>query len=581
MDFFSILTLIGGLGLFLFGMNMMGDHLKKLAGGKLEMILSKLTANNFMGFLLGFFVTAVIQSSAATIVMLVGFANSGIMVLGQTIGIIAGANVGTTVTAWILSLARINGESFILKMFTPTSFTPVLMGVGVIMSMVCKTDKNKNLAGILIGFSILMFGMITMSDAMSGLNESPAFGHMLIMFSNPVMGIIIGTLLTAVIQSSSASVGILQAMSLTGAIPYATAIPIILGQNIGASVTPILSAITGKTEGKRVALACLYIKIIGVVVVGFIFYALNAFFRFAFMEQSIGMVEIAVVHTLFNILATIVILPFAKGIEKLTVMTLKGNPEDKDRRFDVLDEKFLSIPSFAIERSRELVCEMANMTNEMVKSSISLIDNYDYDIMKRLQENEEFVDLYEDKISTFLVKVASANPSTKDSEEITELLHCIGEFERISDHAVNIGDALPDSGKWIDFSPNAKKELKTISDAVCDILSMTISAFTEKNLKTASQVEPLEQVIDELRSRIKANHVRRLQNGRCSIEVGLILNDLLNNFERIADHCSNVAVCLLEIAHGSFEIHEYLNVIKTSDGPFVKQYQEFMSKYAL
>ena len=582
MDFFSILTLIGGLGLFLYGMDVMGDNLKKLAGGKLEMILSKLTSNNIMGFLLGFFVTAIIQSSSATTVMLVGFVNSGIMKLAQTIGVIQGANVGTTVTAWILSLTGITGDTFILKMFKPTSFTPLLMGIGVIMTMVAKKDKNKDIGGILIGFSVLMFGMNIMSDAMSGLKNSEAFGQMLVMFSNPIMGILAGTILTAIIQSSSASVGILQALALTGAIPYSTAIPIILGQNIGTTITPILSSITGNTESKRVAFACLYIKILGVIIVGAGFYVLNAVFEFDFMNSNISVLAIATIHTLFNVISTVILMPFSKAIEKMTVVTIKKKKNEENTQFDTLDDRFLDIPSFAIDKCRELVCEMAEKTRDLILKSTGLMYNYDKDLVKAIGEGEDAIDMYEDKISTYLVKISSGNLSSKDSKTVTELLHCIGDFERISDHAESITRSMTEvHDKQISFSSEAQKELEVISRAVTDVLVMTTDAFINEDLELAKNVEPLEQVVDKLRNKIKTNHVARLQDGKCSIELGFILSDLLNNFERVADHCSNIAACLLEIAHGSFDVHEYLNELKSGDDEFIKQYREYKKKYVL
>ncbi len=582
MDFFSILALVGGLGLFLYGMDVMGDSLKKLAGGRLEAILSKLTANKLMGFLLGFFVTAVIQSSSATTVMLVGFVNSGIMKLSQSLSIIMGANVGTTVTSWLLSLSGIDGSTFILKLFKPTSFTPVLMAVGVIMSMTCKSDKKKDVASILMGFAVLMFGMDMMSDAMSGLKDSPAFAQMLIMFSNPIMGIIAGTLLTAIIQSSSASVGILQALSLTGAIPYSTAIPIILGQNIGTTITPILSSISGNTESKRVAIACLYIKLIGVIVVSVAFYVLHGIFDFAIMDTNVNIMSIATIHTLFNILSTVILMPFCNFIERLTIKTFKTKAPEESTVFDTLDERFLSIPSFAVEKCRDLIFDMIKIAQTTVTDATSLLYEYNADTVKSIEKDEKLIDVYEDKLSTYLVKISSENLSVKDSKEVTELLHCIGDIERISDHAVNISEAMTEiADKGISFSEKAYDELKVIAKAVNDVLDITTNSLINEDLTLAGHVEPLEQVIDKLKTKIKTNHIIRLQGGQCSIELGFILSDLLTNFERIADHCSNIAVCLLEISHGSFETHEYLNNIKTTDDSFVKQYEEYKQKYII
>ena len=583
MDIFSILTLAGGLAMFLYGMDVMGDNLKKLAGGKLESILSKLTSNRFKGFLLGFFVTAVIQSSSATTVMLVGFVNSGIMKLGQTISIIMGANIGTTVTAWLLSLSGISGDTFWLKIFKPTSFTPVLMAVGVIMNMMCKSDKKKDIGAILVGFAVLMFGMDTMSDAMSGLKDSPAFGQMLIMFSNPVMGILVGTLLTAIIQSSSASVGILQALSLTVAIPYSTAIPIILGQNIGTTITPILSAITGNTESKRVAIACLYIKVIGVVAVCAVFYILHGILDFAFMNTNVTILSIATIHTLFNLFSTIILMPFCKLIEKLTIMTFKDTKPRETTAFDTLDDRFLDMPSFAVEKCRELICDMIDIAHKSVSDATKLIEGFDKEAVNKIEESEGLVDMYEDKISTYLVKLAGGNLTNRDSKQVTELLHCVGDIERISDHAVNITEALEElHDKELSFSASAIKDITVISAAVNEILDLSSKALATNDLDIARNVEPLEQVIDKLKLKIKANHIQRLQSGDCSMEMGFILSDLLTNFERVADHCSNIAVCMIELAHGSFDTHEYLNNVKTSgDEAFVSMYNQYKQKYVI
>ena len=582
MDLFSILTLLGGLGLFLYGMNVMGDNLKKLAGGKLETILSKLTSNKFKGFLLGFVITAIIQSSSATTVMLVGFVNSGIMKLSQTISVILGANLGTTVTSWILSLGGISGDTLLLKLFKPTSFTPLLMIVGVVMSMSCKSDKKKDIAYILIGFAALMFGMDMMSDAMSGLKDSDAFGNILVMFSNPIMGILVGTALTAIIQSSSASVGVLQALSITGAIPYSTAIPIIFGQNIGTTITPILSSITGNTESKRVAFACLYIKIIGVTVISVFFYSLNAIFDFGFMSSNVNIFSIATIHTLFNMFDAIVLMPFAKSIEKLTVKTIKSKRIEKSSLFDALDERFLEIPSFAIEQCRELVCNMARISRESVLSAVSMLDGYDVETYQRIQDNEKLVDTYEDKLSSYFVKLSSEKMSQTDSKAVTKLLHCIGDIERISDHAEGISLLLKEmQEKNKSFSASAQKELKVISMAVNDILFLTTTAFIKDDIEGAKNVEPLEQVIDKLKLKIKDNHIARLQNGQCSIELGFVLSELLNNFARIADHCSNIAVCLIELSLDNFDTHEYLNNIKNTDIKFVEQYNLYKTKYVL
>lgn len=584
MDFFSILSLLGGLALFLYGMNSMGEGLKKLSGGKLKSILGRLTSNRFKGFFLGFAVTALIQSSSATTVMLVGFVNSGIMKLSQTISIIMGANIGTTVTAWLLSLSGISGDSFWVKIFKPSSFTPILAVVGVIMTMASNKDKNRDIGSILIGFSILMFGMETMSSSMDGLKDSTAFSHMLVMFANPVMGILMGTVLTAIIQSSSASVGILQALSLSGAINFSTALPIILGQNIGTTITPILSAINGNTDSKRVAISCLYIKLIGVIIISVIFYTLNMIMRFSFMDSTIGVVSIAVIHTLFNILSTVILMPFCNSIEKLADISIRSKKEEKKTDvFDTLDERFLSVPSFAVEKCHQLVCQMADISNSSIIKATELLRNFDKKKIKEINDSEDLVDTYEDKISTYLVRLAGSKLSDKDSREVTKLLHVIGDVERISDHAVNIMRGAEEiNSKEIKFSEEAIREIHIISDAVCEILSLAVEALKNEDCEIAKKVEPLEQIIDKLKYKIKNNHVARLRDGNCTVEMGFILSDLLNNYERVSDHCSNIAVCLLEIANNSFETHEYLNHVKNDgENEFFELYAAYRKKYSI
>ncbi len=584
MDIFSILSLIGGLALFLYGMDLMGDGLKKLAGGKLESILSRLTSTRWRGFLLGFIVTAIIQSSSATTVMLVGFVNSGIMKLGQTISIIMGANIGTTVTSWLLSLTGIDGSTVILKLLKPESFTPILAVIGVIMTMMSKTDKKKNTGFILIGFAILMFGMETMSGAVEGLKSNESFTNILTMFSNPVMGILVGTLFTAIIQSSSASVGILQALALTCVIPYSTAIPVILGQNIGTTITPIISSISGNTESRRVAVSCLYIKMIGVIVVTGIFYLLDAVFAFEFMDAQVSVLNIAIIHTLFNILSTIILMPFCSFIEKLSVKTIKGTKKAETTDvFDTLDERFLTVPSFAVEKCRELVCEMAEIARDAFFKSTTLLKDFSMEAFNEVLDSESLVDRYEDKTSTYLVKISAQYLSKKDSKEVTELLHCIGDIERISDHAVNIAEAaLEMHEKDVSFSKQAERDIEVITNAVSEVLTLAVNALNNEDLDVAKKVEPLEQVIDRLKRKIKAGHIERLQQGGCTMELGFILSDLLTNYERVADHSSNIAVCLIEIANDSFETHEYLQSIKNhNDKSFDELYEEYKAKYAL
>ncbi len=585
MDIFSILSLIGGLALFLFGMDLMGDGLKKLAGGKLESILARLTANRFLGFLLGFIVTAVIQSSSATTVMLVGFVNSGIMKLGQTISIIMGANIGTTVTSWLLSLTGIEGSTTFLKLLKPESFTPILAVIGVIMTMMAKTDKKKDIGTIFIGFAVLMFGMETMSDSVSGLKDNESFTNILTMFSNPIMGILVGTVFTAIIQSSSASIGILQALSLSCVIPYSTAIPVLLGMNIGTTITPIISSISGNTESRRVAISCLYIKMIGVVIVTAAFYILHYIIGFnEFMNAQSTVFTIAVIHTLFNILSTVILMPFCSSIEKLAIKSIKSNkPAEESDIFDTLDDRFLSIPAFAVEKCRDLVCDMAKLSQDSFILATELFDDYSNEKYNRIAEMESLVDKYEDKTSTYLVKIASNNMSSKDSKAVTELLHCIGDIERISDHAVNIAKVAKEMfDKEVSFSEQAQKDIKVITSASLEVLNMAVSSLINEDLSVARSVEPLEQVVDRLKRKIKSNHISRLKQGDCTMELGFILSDLLTNYERVADHCSNIAVCLIEIAHDSFETHEYLSNVKNhNDQSFDEQYEFYKEKYSI
>ncbi len=584
MDIFTVLTLIGGLALFLYGMDLMGDSLKKLAGGKLESTLAKLTSTRIKGFLLGFIVTAIIQSSSATTVMLVGFVNSGIMKLGQTISIIMGANIGTTVTSWLLSTADIQGTATLIKLFKPESFTPILALIGFLMTVVGKNDKKKNTGYILMGFAVLMFGMETMSGAMEGLKDNAAFTQMLTVFSNPLIGILFGTIFTAIIQSSSASVGVLQALALTCNIPFSTAIPVILGQNIGTTVTPIISSINANTESKRVAISCLYIKTIGVIVVAGVFYLLNAFIGFEFLHNDVGAMDIAIVHTLFNILSTVILLPFCKLIENLALKTIPDKKHDKEQdAFATLDERFLDIPAFAVEKCKDLVYEMARITSKAYKLSVSLIDNYSPEVFAEVQKLESLVDKYEDKTSTYLVRIAETQLSSKDSKVVTELLHCIGDIERISDHTLNIAEAGKEVfDKQIKFSDKAKKDIGIMASAVEEILELSTQTLFNEDLEFAKHVEPLEQVIDRLKRKIKNGHISRLRQGDCTMELGFVLSDILNDFERISDHCSNIAVCVIEITNDSFEVHEYLNQLKSGEvAEFSNMYESYKQKYAM
>lgn len=582
MDIFTVLSLIGGLVMFLYGMELMGDSLKKLAGGKLESVLAKLTSTKLKGFMLGLIVTAVIQSSSATTVMLVGFVNSGIMKLGQTISIIMGANIGTTVTAWLLSTADIQGTATLIKLFKPQSFTPILAAIGLLMTMSAKNDKKKETGSILIGFAILMFGMDMMSGAVEGLRDNETFTSLLTMFSNPVMGIIAGTVFTAIIQSSSASVGVLQALALSCIIPYQTAIPVILGQNIGTTITPIISSISGNTESKRVALTCLYIKMIGVIVVTGIFYLVNSIVGFSFMTERVSAMDIAVVHTLFNIISTVILIPFCSQIEKLAIISIKAKKNEKKTDvFDTLDDRFLTMPGFAVEKCKDLVCDMAVISGAALKKATRLMEEYSEEEFEEVNALESKIDKYEDKTSTYLVRVAEHQMSAKDSRIVSELLHCIGDIERISDHALNIAKAAKEvNAKKINFSESARADIAIIAEAVEEILKLATTALVNDDLSVAKRVEPLEQVIDRLKRKIKNGHISRLRQGDCTMELGFVLSDLLTNYERVADHCSNIAVCVIEIAHDSFQTHEYLNKFKSGEeSDFNEMYEAYKAKY--
>lgn len=581
MTIFSVFSLLGGLAFFLFGMNTLGDGLEQLSGGRLEKTLERMTSNTFKGFVLGAGVTAVIQSSSATTVMVVGFVNSGIMKLRQAIGIILGANVGTTITAWVLSLSGIEGDSFIMQMLKPINFSPIFAFVGIILIMFTKTGKKKDIGGILVGFAILMFGMDLMSNAVAPLAEVPEFTQFLTMFSNPLFGVLAGAALTAVIQSSSASVGILQALSATGSITYAMAIPIVMGQNIGTCVTAMISCIGAKKNAKRAAFVHLYFNVIGTVVWLIIFYSVNAFIHFSFINEVVGPADIAIIHTAFNLLSTALLLPFVKQLEKLACLTIKDKQTDEETIF--IDERFLNTSAIATEQCTSMAVRMANRSCRTILESLALMKKYDEKSAEHIIESEEKIDQYEDVLGSYLVKLSSRKLTLKDSKEVSRLLHCIGDFERIGDHAINILNSAKEMDeKKIDFSEKAKKELSVIIDALTEVLEMTIVAFENNDVALAEKIEPLEQVIDKLSDRLKTRHIKRLQSGECTIELGFILSDLLTNCERVSDHCSNIAVCIIQINMESFETHEYLHEIKAEvEGKFEERYDEYLEKYRL
>ena len=591
MDIFGVLTLFGGLALFLYGMDTMGQGLEKVSGGRLEKILEKLTSNPIKAVLLGAGVTAVIQSSSATTVMVVGFVNSGIMKLSQAVGVIMGANIGTTVTSWILSLTGIESSNFFIQLLKPSSFSPILAVIGIIFMMFSKKERKKDIGTIMIGFAVLMFGMETMSDAVKPLADVPEFTGILTMFSNPILGLIAGAVLTAVIQSSSASVGILQALCATGAVSYGTALPIIMGQNIGTCVTALLSSIGANKNARRAALVHLYFNLIGTAIFMVVFYATNAFVHFAFLADAATPVGIAVIHSCFNVAATIVLLPFSEGLVTLACMTIPdaagaaaaAAQEETQDEFGLLDVRFLDTPAFAVEQCRNMTVRMAKLAKAALFMSVELLDEYDEKKAEAVAALEDRVDHYEDELGTYMVKLGSRHLSKNDSSTISLLLHCIGDFERISDHAMNLMEAAKEKHeKQMEFSKKAQKELSVFTSAVKDILELSIQSFENNDGGTAALVEPLEEVIDDLNTCVKANHIRRLQKGKCTIEQGFVLSDISTNYERVADHCSNIAISVIEIARDGFDTHGYLvNLKRENDPKFAAQVELYRQKYAL
>ena len=578
MTIFNVFSLLGGLALFLFGMDIMGKALEKQAGGQLQKILSKLTDNPLKGFFLGLCVTAVIQSSSATTVMVVGFVNSGIMELHQAIGVIMGSNVGTTVTSWILSLSGLQGDSLLIQLLKPTSFSPVLAFIGILLYM-CKSEKKKGVGTILIGFAVLMTGMTTMSNAVLPLQNEAWFTSLFTRFSNPLLGVLVGALVTGIIQSSSASVGILQALSATGVITYGSAIPIIMGQNIGTCVTALISSVGANKNARRAAMVHLYFNIIGVTLFLTVFYGANLLLDFAFVNETVTAWGIAVVHSIFNLTATAVLLPFANGLEKLAILTI---PDDAEKEsFALLDERLLNTPAVAVERARAATADMAELARVGVVQAMSLTHKWDDSLAQKVREEEEKVDKYEDALGTYLVKLSSREMSHADSQSVNTLLHTISDFERISDHSVNILSSAEEiHAKSIEFSKDAQEELQVLEGAVQDVLSRTTDAFRKGDLHMAGKVEPLETVVDELVRAIKARHVARLQTGSCSIEYGFVLEDLLTNYERVCDHCSNVAVAQIEVAQDSFDTHAYLNDLRYgNETKESEQFQRRLDRY--
>ena len=595
MGIFEILTLVCGLALFLYGMDVMGDALKKSAGRKLKTILGNLTSNKFKGFLLGLGVTAIIQSSSATTVMVVGFVNSGTMLLGQAVGVIMGANVGTAVTAWITALNGIEGgaqASAWLEWLKPDAWMPILAIIGIALIMFSKKSKMKDVGAILMGFAVLMTGMDIMSQAVSGLKNDPGFCQMLTMFENPILGVLAGTILTAVVQSSSASIGILQALAIgTGAISFGAAIPIILGQNIGTCITAILSSLGANKNGKRAAFVHLYFNVIGVAfwlsmyyLVGWILGLTGAFDLFGLANGNmIDMWGIAIVHTVFKILSVISLAPISNLLEKLACLTVRGSDKKGDEYTDMLDDRLLATPSVAIDRSRAVACHMAEVAMTSFSKSLALFDNYDSKVADEIRSEENAVDIYEDALGSYLVKLSEQDMDTIDSHEVTKLLHMIGDLERISDHAVNLIESVEElRDKNLSFSDSAKKELHSLMGAVDEILVITKGALVESDMVKAASVEPLEQVVDYLKDQIRLQHTLRLQKSECTIEHGFVLADVLTNLERVSDHCSNIAGCLIEMSkHESLGVHEYLHEVKAGSPEFTKLYNGFLEKYSI
>ena len=594
MDVFDILTLVCGLALFLYGMDVMGDALKKSAGRKLKTILGNLTSNKFKGFLLGLGVTAIIQSSSATTVMVVGFVNSGTMMLGQAVGVIMGANVGTAVTAWLTALNGIEGGADAtawLAWFKPDAWMPILALIGICCIMFSKKSKYKDIGTILMGFAVLMIGMSTMSDAVSGLKNDEGFKSILTMFSNPILGILAGTALTAIVQSSSASVGILQALSSTGAISFGAAMPMIMGQNIGTCVTALISSVGANKNGKRAAFVHLYFNIIGVVLwmglyylVGWILELVGAFGLFSWMGSNfIDMWGIAAIHTVFKIFSVILMAPFTALLEKLAVLTVRGTDKKGDEYTNMLDERLLNTPSIAIERCREVASQMARLSVDPLKKAIGLFENYDPKIAQEIREAEDKVDIYEDALGSYLVKLSSCSMTEADSHEVTKLLHMIGDLERISDHSVNLVESAEEiKDKELSFSDAASAEMKVMYGAVDEIITITADAFINADFDKATLVEPLEQVVDDLKDQIKRQHVIRVQKSQCTIEHGFVLSDILTNLERVSDHCSNIAGCLIEMSlHDTLDLHSYLHQVKAGGEEYNKNYQLYAKKYSI
>ena len=583
MDVFNLLSLIGGLTFFLYGMNVMSSSLEKMAGGRLEEMLRRMTANPLLSMVLGAVITIAMQSSSATTVMLVGLVNSGIMQFSQTIHIIFGANVGTTLTAWITSLSGIQSDLFWVQMLKPKNFSPLLAFAGILMLMLSKKDRKKTVGTVLVGFAVLMYGMEMMSGAVSPLADMPEFESLLVQFSNPLLGVLIGAVFTGVIQSSAASMGILQALSMTGSITYGMALPIIMGLNIGTCATSLISCIGTNVKARRVAILHVSIKIIGTLFLLPLFLLGNSLFHWSFVTQAAKPWDIALLHTIFNLLTCALLMPVAGRLVELTERLVKDHSHPADAVSQPqLDELLLRSPSVAVGESFHVSKDMCRQAHEILQLAIGLFDRFDETAEQRILQMEDSLDNFEDKLGTYLVKLSSQALSSEDSQVVSKILHAIGDFERLGDHACNLVKVAREiHEKQVSFSPNATREIKVLTDAIQEILNIPAGAYDGDSVELAAKVEPLEQVIDRLTVQIKNNHVKRLQRGACTIEGGFILADLLNNYERISDHCSNIAVAIIEVEHNSFDTHKYLNGVKYGNSVFNEIYDSFDKKYAL
>lgn len=585
MTIFSFITLIGGLAFFLFGMNVMSGSLEKMAGGKLEHLLKKMTANAFVSLGLGAVITIAVQSSSAVTVMLVGLVNSGIMEFSQTLNVIFGANIGTTLTSWILSLSGIKSDSVWINLLKPENFAPVVAMVGILMVMVSKNDRKKSIGTVFVGFAVLIYGMQMMTQAVSPLANSPSFSMLLTKFNQPLLGVAVGAIVTGIIQSSAASVGILQALSLTGGISYAMAIPIIMGQNIGTCVTALISCIGTNTQAKRVAVVHILINVLGTVIWLPLLCLANFLFTLPFWHSAVSPVTIALCHSLFNVGTTIILMPLGKYLLRLAEFLAGGHNtglEQTEKKVLFLDERLLLSPSVAIRECNHATERMLQLARENLFLAHSLFEQYTDKNVELVLQTEDEIDLFEDQISTYLVRLSAQALSQEDSQVISKMLHAIGDFERLGDHAVNLTDVAKEiHDKGVSFSPEANRELVVLGRAIDEILTITVMAYTENDVEIAAQVEPLEQVIDHLTAQMKTNHIKRLQRGTCTIEMGFIFSDLLSNYERISDHCSNIAVAVIELEHNTFDTHKYLNGVKYGNSEFNHIYNQYQVKYSL